>query len=235
VGFPVCDTVGGLTAALAIVAAIAGRRNDPAGCFLDVSMLEASVSAMGWPVSNYLTTGVVPRPMGDQNATAAPSGTFGTADGPLNIAANQQQQFENLVRLIGRPELVEDPRFSGREARKHNRVVLKAEIETALAKKPAAEWSALFNMHGIPAGEVLDVPAALAHPQVAARGLVKTFDATLGGTRSVAVVRSGFRLKSGDPAPAMPPPRLGADTDDVLAALGYEPYEIAALRRKQAI
>jgi CoA:oxalate CoA-transferase len=198
-------------------------------------MLEATLVTMGWQVSNWLIAGVRPQPLGNENMTAAPSGTFATGDGPLNIAANQQQQFENLVRLIGRPELVEDPRFSGRETRKHNRVVLKAEIETALARKPAAEWSALFNMHGIPAGEVLDVPAALAHPQVAARGLVKTFDATLGGTRSVAVVRSGFRLKSGDPAPAMPPPRLGADTDDVLAALGYEPHEIAALRRQQAI
>jgi CoA:oxalate CoA-transferase len=235
VGFPVADTVGGLTAAFAIAAALVRRGRTGEGEFIDVSMLEATLVTMGWQVSNWLIAGVRPQPLGNENTTAAPSGTFATGDGPLNIAANQQQQFENLVRLIGRPELVEDPRFSGREARKHNRVVLKAEIETALARKPAAEWSALFNTHGIPAGEVLDVPAALAHPQVAARGLVKTFDATLGGTRSVAVVRSGFRLKSGDPAPAMPPPRLGADTDDVLAALGYEPYEIAALRRKQAI
>lgn len=149
--------------------------------------------------------------------------------------ANQQQQFETLARLIGRPELATDTRFAGREARKRNRVVLKAEIEAVLATKSAVEWSALLNAHGVPAGEVLDIPSALAHPQVVARGLVKTFDAAPGVAKPVAVVRSGFRLKSGDPAPATPPPPLGADTQDVLSAVGYTAEEIEELRRQQAI
>ncbi|MGW4802395.1 CaiB/BaiF CoA transferase family protein, partial [Nonomuraea sp. NPDC004297] len=58
VGFPVCDTVGGLTAALAVCAALAGRQRSGRGCHLDLSMLEASISAMGWTVSNYLIGGV---------------------------------------------------------------------------------------------------------------------------------------------------------------------------------
>src|SRR5580692_392719 len=109
VGFPVCDTVGGLMAALSISAALAGRSANGQGCFLDVSMLEAAISAMGWPVSNYLVAGVAPEPMGDQNATAAPSGTFDAADGPLNIAANRQEQFETLCREVGLPGLIVDP------------------------------------------------------------------------------------------------------------------------------
>src|SRR4051794_39125691 len=106
VGFPVCDTVGGLMAAFAIASALVRRTQGGGGAFLDLSMLEASVSAMGWAVSNYLVSGMETLPMGDQNATAAPSGTFHAADGPLNIAANRQAQFETLCRLIGREDLL---------------------------------------------------------------------------------------------------------------------------------
>jgi CoA:oxalate CoA-transferase len=235
VGYPVADTIGGLTAAFAVAAALVRRGRTGAGEFIDVSMLEATLVTMGWQVSNWLIAGVRPQPLGNENMTAAPSGTFATGEGPLNIAANQQQQFETLARLIGRPELADDPRFAAREARKRNRRALKTEIEKSLAARSAAQWSALFNAHGVPAGEVLDVPAALAHPQVAGRGVVRTFAQVPGVPGPVAVVRSGFRLGGGDPRAVTAPPALGADTDAVLAALGYSPGEIADLRRQKAI
>ena len=170
VGFPVADTVGGLSAALAVTAALAGRQRDGRGRFLDVSMLEASLSAMGWAVSNYLVSGIAPEPMGDQNATAAPSGTFEAADGPLNIAANRQEQFETLCALIERPQLVADPRFAGREARKHHRDALTEELNDALRLRPAMEWERLLSDAGVPAARVLTVAQAVASDQLAGRG-----------------------------------------------------------------
>jgi crotonobetainyl-CoA:carnitine CoA-transferase CaiB-like acyl-CoA transferase len=235
VGFPVADTIGGLTAAFAIAAALVRRARTGEGEFIDVSMLEATLVAMGWQVSNWLIAGMRPQPLGNENMTAAPSGTFATGDGPLNIAANQQQQFETLTRLIGRPDLASDPRFAAREARKINRLALKAEVEIALKHKSATEWAALFNAQGVPAGEVLDIPAVLNHPQVTSRGLVKTFEEAPGVDTAISVVRSGFRLGSGDPAPASPPPPLGADTDALLGELGFDAAEIAALRKRGAI
>jgi crotonobetainyl-CoA:carnitine CoA-transferase CaiB-like acyl-CoA transferase len=235
VGYPVADTMGGITAAYAISAALFRRERSGEGEFIDVSMLESTLVAMGWVVSNWLIAGVRPEPLGNENMTASPSGTFRTGAGLLNIAANQQQQFQALCKLIGRPELTIDVRFAGREDRKRHRAELNMEIEQALAARPAAEWSVLMNKSGIPAGEVLDVPSVLEHPQIVGRGLLSTFDDVPQVDRTVSVVRSGFRLASGDPAPASPPPALGADTERLLAELGYSETDIEALARDKAI
>jgi crotonobetainyl-CoA:carnitine CoA-transferase CaiB-like acyl-CoA transferase len=170
VGFPVCDTVGGLMAALSISAALVGRAQTGEGCFLDLSMLEASISAMGWAVSHYNISGVRPEPMGQQNVTAAPSGTFETADGLLNIAANRQAQFEKLCGLLDRTDLMTDPRFADREARKQHRDELNAELTNELRKRPAVEWERLLPAVGVPAARILDVPQAVESEQLAHRG-----------------------------------------------------------------
>jgi crotonobetainyl-CoA:carnitine CoA-transferase CaiB-like acyl-CoA transferase len=235
VGCPIADTLGGITAAYAIAAALFRRDRSGEGELIDVSMLEASIVAMGWVVSNWLIAGVRPQPLGNENMTASPSGTFQTGQGLLNIAANQQQQFETLCRLIGRPELATDPRFADREDRKRNRFELRDEIETALAAQAASEWAARMNEAGVPAGEVLDVPQILQHPQIVGRGLLRTFDNVPNVDRAVSVTRSGFRLASGDPGPASAPPALGADTSRLLAELGYSDSEIETLAREQAI
>jgi CoA:oxalate CoA-transferase len=235
VGYPIADTIGGITAAFAIAATLFRRHRSGQGEFIDVSMLEATLVTMGWAVSNWLIAGARPEPLGNENMTASPSGTFKTGDGLLNIAANKQDQFETLCQLIGRKELATDPRYIDREDRKRRRSELKAEIETALAAKPAKEWSALFNERGVPTGEVLSVPEVLEHPQVTERGLVRHFHNAPGIDRDIDVVRSGFRLSSGDPAPGAPPPVLGADTDKILEELGYDRESVEKLRRDHAI
>jgi CoA:oxalate CoA-transferase len=235
VGFPIADTIGGLTAAFAIAAALFRRQISNAGDFIDVSMLEATLVTMGWAVSNWLIAGVRPEPLGNENMTASPSGAFKTGDGLLNIAANQQEQFEKLCELINRMELATDPRFVNREDRKKLRYELKAEMEIALAAKSAKEWSVLLNRHGVPAGEVLSIPEVIEHPQVTNRELIKNFQRAPGLDRPVAVVRSGFRLASGDPQPATPPPWLGADTEQILTELGYDKDAIDRLRADGAV
>lgn len=235
VGYPVADTMGGITAAYAIAAALFRRERSGEGEFIDVSMLEASIVAMGWVVSNWLIAGVRPEPLGNENMTASPSGAFQTGQGLLNIAANQQQQFEALCRLIARPELAADARFATRQDRLRNRYELRNEIQSALATKSAAVWSKLMNDAGVPAGEVLDVPQVLANPQIVERALIRSFEQTPGVDRPVSVARSGFRLRSGDPAPTSPPPALGADTKALLAEMGYSKDEIEALARDQVI
>lgn len=219
VGYPVADTLGGLFGAFAVSSALLRREREGTGAFLDVSMLECTLSALGWPVSNYLLAGVEPRPMGNENATAAPSGAFRTADGLLNIAANKQEQFEILCNLVGRPELSTDLRFHEREARKKNRGVLSLILEEALANKTAREWEEILNRAGVPAGRVLSVPQALAEPQLHERHLVTDFPPLSEGARPLAVLRGGFLVDGEAPSPSRPPPWLGEHTETVFAEL----------------
>ncbi|VVE01489.1 CoA-transferase [Pandoraea aquatica] len=229
VGYPVSDTVGGLTAAFAICAALLDARTTGQGRMLDVSMLEATLATMGWVVSNYLNAGVAPVPMGNENFTAAPSGTFRTGDGLLNIAANETRQFVSLCALIGRPDIADDPRFAQRDTRKQNRHALKAEIEAALAHDSAANWETKFVASGVPAGRVLSVPDVLAHPHLASREFVRELDVP-GEAQPQRVTRAGFRLSDGDAAPTAPAPSLGADTLTLLSGLGYDAASIDQLR-----
>ena len=234
VGYPLCDTIGGLTAAMAVAAALAGRPRN-GGCLIDVSMLEATLATMGWVVSNYLIAGITPTPLGNENFTSAPSGTFEAQDGPLNIAANKQEQYESLCRILGREDLLEHPCYATRDLRKANRYALKRELETALCTKPARAWARELNAAGVPAGAVFQVPDILAHPQIAERGMFAEFENVPGVGRDIRVARPAVKLDGHAAAVDAPPPRLGEHNEAVYRAFGVGENELAELRAEGVI
>ena len=231
VGYPMADTIGGMTAAFAVAAALANR-DDNRGTFIDVSMLEAVIATMGWVVSNHLIAGQAPSPNGNDNFTASPSGTFKTADGVMNIAANKQEQFEVLCEIIGNPGLAQDPRFADRKNRLDNRSALTAELEAAFATAPTHDWVEKLTAQGVPAGPVWSVPEALAHPQLADRGLLQTHRI---GPEDLQLVGIGAKLDGTVPGVSFPPPELGAHTNEILTELGYDAAQITTLKQEGAI
>ena len=229
VGYPLADTMGGMTAAFSIAAAL---QASPRGAFLDVSMTDAVLSSMGWVVSNYLVGGAEPAAHGNENTTSAPSGTFRTADNPINIAANRDAQWEALAHHLNRADLIENPDYLTREDRKRHRDRLRLELETVLVTRSAVEWVAELNEKGIPSGPVLSVPEALADPQIAGRGLIGEVAVA---EERLSLAGSPIVLDGVRPQAVTPPPALGADTNDVLSELGLSPAEIDDLRRGAVI
>ncbi|MEL6689558.1 MAG: CoA transferase [Pseudomonadota bacterium] len=229
VGYPLADTVGGLTAAFSVAAALNAK---PRGAYLDISMTESVIATMGWVVSNYLIGGVMPGPNGNENTTSAPSGTFATADKPINIAANRDTQWQALVRHLRRQDLEERPEYRTREDRKRNRDALREELETLLRARPAAEWVAELNAIGVPSGPVLSVAETLADTQLKERGLIGDIAV---GEEVVQLAGSPVVMNGARASAATPPPDLGAHNKEIWSELGLSEQEINTLRDEGVI
>lgn len=232
VGYPLADTVGGLTAAMSICAALNAKDR---GAFIDVSMLESVLATMGWVVSNHLVGGVAPSPQGNENPTSAPSGAFQCADGLINIAANKDEQWVALAQHLGREDLLQNKTFATREDRKANRLRLRAELETVLTTRKARDWAEELNAIGVPAGAVMSVPEALNHPQVSERSFIKRFETVPGVERPVDIVSVGALFNGQRPTVKTPPPELGQDSATILESLGYSTDAVETLRKEGVI
>ncbi|MBK9061976.1 MAG: CoA transferase [Acidobacteria bacterium] len=232
-GFPVCDTVGGLTAAFAIMTALYHRERTGEGQMIDVALLDAVMPLMGWVAANLLIGGQQPVLMGNDNFTAAPSGVFRTGDGFINIAANKQEQWESVCDALGVSELKTDERFAERDTRKKNRRELTPLLEAKLAGKTTKDWVAILNARDVPSGEILGLDEALHQPQVVHRGTLQTVDAP--GIGPIPLFNLPALFGATPAAVEAPPPRLGAHTAEILGRLGYSDDALTELRRNGVI
>jgi len=232
-GFPVCDTVGGLNAAFAIMVALFYRERTGEGQFIDIAMLDSIMPLMGWVAANLLIGGQKPVLMGNDNFTAAPSGTFITKDGYINIAANKQEQWEDLCDVLGIPELKEDPRFKERDTRKKNRKELTPLIEEKLKEKETSYWVDVLNKKGIPSGEILSLEEALTQPQVVHRKTLTEIDTPNVGKIKVFNLTAKFDKFNGDVD--TPPPLLSQHTEKILYELGYNHEDFLRFKEENII
>ncbi|SMH38951.1 CaiB/BaiF CoA-transferase family protein [Maritimibacter sp. HL-12] len=217
IGFPIVDTYSALLSAFAILSAVLQRERDPQrrGQVIDVSMLDATMVMMSSVVMPMILTGQQPVRAGNRGFSGAPTAdTFPTAEGEITIGAVQQVQVARLFRTLGCAELLEDARFATPEARMTHDSALRALLVERFAARSATDWEAALAAAGVPAGKVRPLAEAIEMDQLQQRGLFLDLG---DGSR---VLNAGFRFDHDGPGVDQVAPGLGADTAEVLEALG---------------
>jgi crotonobetainyl-CoA:carnitine CoA-transferase CaiB-like acyl-CoA transferase len=232
-GSPVADINSGILAALGIAAAYAQKLRTGRGQMVDTSLFEAGLQQMFWPAASYLADGTILPKMGSANSTSAPYQVFKTSDGWINIGAANQSNYERLLDVLDAPELASDPRFETNALRLQHREALVAILNTLLVRRTTDEWMAQFDRIGLPAGPVLDIAAALAHPQTIAREMVvETDHPTAGKVRGLGLpIHFSDAKRSGN----RPAPLLGEHTREVLMESGFSAGDIDRLIEEKAV
>ena len=228
VGIPIGDLLAGYFCAIGILAALQERQRSGRGQYVSTSLLEALVGSLSFQAVRYLNTGEVPPPVGNHHPLTAPMGVYRASDGFLNLAVGNDEMWRRLCRVLGVPEVADDPRFATNPARVANRPALDVLLEDRLARRSVTEWVTVLNDAGVACGPISKLDQVFADPQVKQAGLVhEQVHAAFG---PVKVLGLPVRLGRTPPTVRTPAPPAGAHTREVLTALGYDEASIAALR-----
>ncbi|MFF7370813.1 CaiB/BaiF CoA transferase family protein [Streptomyces tricolor] len=232
--FGLADSIAGLATAYAVLTALAARERTGAGQVVDMAIIEPILSVLGPHPTWYDQLGYVQERTGNRSANNAPRNTYRTADGSwVAVSTSAQSVAERVLRLVGRPELTEEPWFATGAGRAAHADVLDEAVGSWIAARPRAEVLAAFEKAEAAAAPVQDVRDVLADPQYQALDTVTTVDdPDLGPLRMQNVL---FRLSATPGAIRWAGRPHGADTEAVLTELGLAPAEIAALRAEGAL
>jgi crotonobetainyl-CoA:carnitine CoA-transferase CaiB-like acyl-CoA transferase len=232
-GFALCDTIGGMTAAFAVASALYQRSHTGEGQLVDVAMLDAALGFLAGQVAEYTVAGHIHRQFGNLSTTGKVTGNrFKAGEGDLMLAVMTEKQFANLMRGLGREDVLDDARFADWQTRRDNEPALRAIIEAALASDSAKNWEARLTAADVPCAAIWAISEIVHHPQLAHRDVLQQVEAPYG---HLTVAGSGFRFGHDGGAVDRPPPLIGEHTDEVLAEAGYTADEITGLREQGVI
>ena len=233
-GVSIADMAAGMNAAYGIMLALRVKEKTGVGQHIDISMLEGQLSLLSTMLGNYLSDGVVPRPMGTAYKALLPYQTFRTKTRDLALAVGSEKLWRQFCPLMGLPDMANDPRYNSNRQRDVNRDSLIAELQRVFLTRTYEEWEAVFLAAGMPVGAINDLSEVVNHPQVKARGVFVETDHPAAG--KVPVVGPAIRLSKTPGSVRTPSPTLGQHTDEVLRdVLGLSGDAVLQLRRAGAM
>ncbi|GEO37738.1 crotonobetainyl-CoA:carnitine CoA-transferase CaiB-like acyl-CoA transferase [Skermanella aerolata] len=233
VGAPVTDISAGLLACMGVMAALVERGKTGQGQKVDTSLFEAGIIQTYWQSAIRLATGVSPGPMGSAHPLNAPYQAFPTADGWINVGAANQSNWLRLLDAIEAPELAQEPRFAANPGRMGNLDELTAVLNAIFKRRTTADWLAVLERAGVPAGPVLTIAEMHDHPQTRARDMVVKVEHEKAGPVETLGLPIKFSRTPGSVRRGAP--TFGQDSRALLAELGYGEEEIDRLAGSGAI
>lgn len=229
-GAPAIDYATGTMGAFALSAALFQRERTGRGQRIDLAMLDAALVMMAAHMTAQSRTGRAARPRGNDHEFATNS-CYAAKEGLVMLGASNIRQQTRLWEALGLPEMA--------KRTNEERIAADAEERAALAAmmmtRTAQDWEDWLQARHIPAARVRDMAEALADPHLSHRGVRHAFPDGDGVGVPYAVPVAPFRFGHGGPQVDAPPRRMGADTEAVLAELGYDAVAVAALRAARAI
>jgi crotonobetainyl-CoA:carnitine CoA-transferase CaiB-like acyl-CoA transferase len=234
-GMAIADLVTGMSATQAVLAALLARARSGKGQLIDMALLDCAVALLANMASGHIVTGDEPKRFGNAHPTLAPYQLFETQDGKFVLAVGNDGQFRALCeRVIARPDLAGDPRYSTSRARVIHREALIPELVAVFRTRPTAEWIAALQREKVPCGQVRSLTQVFASPEIAARSMVAEVEDARHGT--LKLMRSPLALRGTPPREPRAPPRLAEHTEGLLReVLGLGAPQIEALRSSGAV
>ena len=230
---PLSDLIAGAYAAMGVCAALVRRERTGEGEEVATSLTDSMVANLAYLASHYFQTGEQPLRTGNDHSLVAPYGLFDASDGQVAIAPSNDQVYHKLLDALGLPELKSHPDFLTNRDRFTRRQQINAIVNEKIGERPIGHWVAVLNAAGVPCGRVMGLKEVFDDPQIRHQQMKITIDHPQHGPLDVL----GFPIKfSDDPCRVhRPPPVLGADTDAILADLGYAPDAIERLRARAVV
>ena len=211
-GVAVTDILTGLYGVTAILSAIIQRDKTGRGQHIDLALLDVATSVTANQAMNYLTTGTVPKRMGNGHQNLAPYQVFDCNDGHIIIATGNDAQYQRLCAVLELDEMASNKLFLKNADRLENRVALIEILNTETKKRTKESLLESCESRGIPAGPINDLSEVFEDPQVIFRGLVKEID-------NIPTVASPFNFSDSSMNITNLSPKLGEHTDEILASL----------------